>query len=83
MSSVLDFLFVPPSNMIFLLLQAAAIKKTQEILAVKETLKKKQEEKRKVCNESVIFRVTCWNMNVQTFPFPSISMLFCNILYAC
>jgi hypothetical protein len=46
--------------MTFLLLQAAAIKKTQEILAVKETLKKKQEEKRKVCNENGTFRVTCW-----------------------
>jgi hypothetical protein len=41
-----------------LLQAAAAIKKTQEILAVKETLKKKQEEKRKVCNEIDTFRIT-------------------------
>jgi hypothetical protein len=83
------FLFIEPLKTIFLLLQAAAaaaaIKKTQEILAVKETLKKKQEEKRKVCNESDThtFRMTCWNVNVQKLPFSSITLLSCNMLYAC
>jgi hypothetical protein len=51
---VISFLFMQLLGMCLLLQAAAAIKKTQEILAVKETLKKKQEEKRKVSNEAVL-----------------------------
>jgi hypothetical protein len=48
---------------------------------VKETLKKKQEEKRKVCNESDsrTFRMTYWNINVQKLPFSSITLFSCNM----